>query len=283
MAERTRGSVHPAKFANHIVGLGKSRLVCHVATLRGFRTHGNAKNYGLAMTTETAIKLRELRMRAGLSMQAVAKAAGYRGASSYQRYEDPASFSDEKLPLKLVARLADVLVGKGSPPITQSEVLNLAGINSIQAATDAAHVFDGGFSENGAEPIGESPADGLRLAEHVAPFRILNNAMNRHPLAMVEGDTAYADCSGETVENIQMGDAVIVQCMPRTADGEGRFRAEHAAFVLLDALTDIIALHDAGAPLCADADARQAALAETCARLLLKKSSARTGLSCSAE
>ena len=64
----------------------------------------------------------------------------------------------------------------------------------------------------------------------------------------------------------------------------GRFRAEHAAFVMLDALIEIIREHGDQADPCGDDGPRlQAALAETCARLLLANVSGRTGIRCSAD
>jgi len=59
-------------------------------------------------------------------MAEMAKALGYRGASSYQRYEDEALTKGDTLPFKVVKNLVPALVGKGSPEITESEVLALA-------------------------------------------------------------------------------------------------------------------------------------------------------------
>lgn len=71
--------------------------------------------------------LKQLRERSGLSMEAVAKAAGYRGASSYQRYEDPETFRKPYLPLDLAEKLARAMAGKGNPPIAPGEVMALTG------------------------------------------------------------------------------------------------------------------------------------------------------------
>ncbi len=77
--------------------------------------------------TET---LKTLRERAGLSMDRLARACGYKGASSYQRYENPAMYGKQWLPLPLVASVADVLTGLGEPPSARDEVLALAGITA---------------------------------------------------------------------------------------------------------------------------------------------------------
>ncbi len=85
----------------------------------------------MAKTDSIPQQLKALRERSGLSMAQMAKALGYRGASSYQRYEDPSLFTKSNLHLPLVRALADVLVGKGSPPIRREEVLMLAGIADL--------------------------------------------------------------------------------------------------------------------------------------------------------
>jgi len=77
----------------------------------------------MAMNDVTA-RLRELRKRAGMSMAQLAKALGYSHSSGYQRYED-ASLT-KRLRYEFVVKLAEVLVGKGDPPIEQHEVMALA-------------------------------------------------------------------------------------------------------------------------------------------------------------
>lgn len=77
--------------------------------------------------------LKALRERAGLSMDRLARACGYKGASSYQRYEDASLYTRPWLPLPLVAKVADALSGLGTPPIARGEVLALAGIRDAAA------------------------------------------------------------------------------------------------------------------------------------------------------
>lgn len=72
-------------------------------------------------------RLKALRTRAGLSMARLARAAGYKQASSYQRYENE-SETFEFLPIPVGRRLAAVLVGKGKPPIELHEVMALCGV-----------------------------------------------------------------------------------------------------------------------------------------------------------
>ncbi|MEP0518528.1 MAG: S24 family peptidase [Hyphomicrobiales bacterium] len=71
--------------------------------------------------------LRELRMRAGLSMEEVAKALGLRGASSYQRYESADQYKGGFFKRDLVAKLTKALAGKGEPAIRNEDVWALAG------------------------------------------------------------------------------------------------------------------------------------------------------------
>jgi transcriptional regulator with XRE-family HTH domain len=73
-----------------------------------------------------ATRLKELRERAGLSMAEMARLLGLKGASSYQRYEDPSTFKRKYLPREKVDLLIQ-LVGRGSPPITIVEIETLAG------------------------------------------------------------------------------------------------------------------------------------------------------------
>lgn len=82
--------------------------------------------------------LKSLRERAGLSMDRLAQACGYKGASSYQRYEDADLYHKRWLPLPLVLKLAEALVGRGAPPIARAEVLALAGVAEVPSGAAPA-------------------------------------------------------------------------------------------------------------------------------------------------
>jgi len=71
-------------------------------------------------------RLSELRTRSGLSLDEVAFRANYRGRSSVQKYF-AASYDPPVLDRLIAARLARALVGEGSPPIVEAELLSLAG------------------------------------------------------------------------------------------------------------------------------------------------------------
>lgn len=61
-------------------------------------------------------------------MGALAKRCGYKGASSYQRYENSDLFTEDFLPMKLVKKLVKALEGQGVPPIERHELIELGGI-----------------------------------------------------------------------------------------------------------------------------------------------------------
>lgn len=67
-------------------------------------------------------RFRDLRERAGLSMDELARRMGYKGASSIQRYENPDDYKKSYIGPDLAAKLQRALVGKGSPPIEATEV-----------------------------------------------------------------------------------------------------------------------------------------------------------------
>lgn len=75
-----------------------------------------------------AEKLRKLRERAGLSMERLARECGYKGASSYQRYENADQYTKPLLPVPLAIKIADALAGRGDPAVTREDVLALAGV-----------------------------------------------------------------------------------------------------------------------------------------------------------
>lgn len=72
-------------------------------------------------------KLRKLLRRSGLSLQELAVASHYKGASSIQRYFSDSEYTREFLHPSVAHVFADALEGKGSPAITRAEVLELAG------------------------------------------------------------------------------------------------------------------------------------------------------------
>jgi SOS-response transcriptional repressor LexA len=70
-------------------------------------------------------KIRELRLRAGLTVAEAARRGGWAQASSYHRYEDQSRFTRKWLPMDVAERLSNAFVGLGNPQITTGEILAL--------------------------------------------------------------------------------------------------------------------------------------------------------------
>lgn len=71
-------------------------------------------------------RLLELRKRSGLTLEQVSSLAGYRGRSSVQQFFR-SDYDPGILDSRVATRLADAMVGKGAPPIDESEIYALAG------------------------------------------------------------------------------------------------------------------------------------------------------------
>ena len=167
-------------------------------------------------------RVRSLRKRSGLSMDQFAQRLGMKGASSFQRYEDPTKYAGGYLRRDLVAQMAEVLVGKGTPTISNAEVWELAGPEFAATPPEipnasigrkipatVAHIplygqavggIDGEFVLN----------EGSRLADIVAP----------HSLSTIDG--AYAvSVSGESMEPRYFdGEVVFVHPKRRPVRGD---------------------------------------------------------------
>ena len=74
--------------------------------------------------------LARLRARSGLSLDEVARAGGYKGRSSVQRFFHP-DYDVDYLAMDVAHRLAAAFAGKGDPPIGAEEVLGLAGVPTL--------------------------------------------------------------------------------------------------------------------------------------------------------
>lgn len=127
MAQCTGQPVDAAKLVNDALGL------VHRPLIRFQRKSVNVENVcvtldiGIMIEIPVARRLKELRERADVDMHKMAKAAGLKGASSYQHYENETLFTQKYLPLEYVEAWAPLLVSRGRPPIAESEVWDLAG------------------------------------------------------------------------------------------------------------------------------------------------------------
>jgi transcriptional regulator with XRE-family HTH domain len=110
-----------------------------------------------------------LRERANLSLQELAKAIGYAGASSIQRYES-AEYSKDTIDIGLAAKVAKALVGKGEPPITANEVWILARPD-LRPSAGIISSFDPDAPEiEYADPVDEIAPEGATYSrEHWQP------------------------------------------------------------------------------------------------------------------
>lgn len=75
-------------------------------------------------------------------MASIAKAMGYNGASSYQRYENATLYKGGYLPRDWVDNFRRAVVGKGAPPIDDGEIWELAGPEFRQQRISLVESFD---------------------------------------------------------------------------------------------------------------------------------------------
>lgn len=171
-------------------------------------------------------RLRKLRERAELSMEAIATACGYKTPSGYQRYESAELFTKPWLPVELVEKLEAVLVGKGDPLITADEVRELAGVarwvGQKLKVTDNVVDFAGtSYAAVGVWDIQVSAGHGAIVydtePEAFNLFRVdfLKN-VSRAPLGMLAVIRVSGDSMANTLHN---GDHVLVD---RTINRIGR-------------------------------------------------------------
>lgn len=70
--------------------------------------------------------LRALRERSKLTMAQISHRMGYKSATGYQRFEEPATYAKrDHLELSEARRLIEALSGKGEPPIQPGEIWKL--------------------------------------------------------------------------------------------------------------------------------------------------------------
>ncbi len=112
--------------------VGDDRAVgVHTLDLRDERTFVNlesvqgAWHQPYAMANDVKALIRDLKDRSGLSLDKLAKRAGFAGASSIQRYFDE---ERDRLDYGVAGRFAKALVGLGAPAITEEEVYALSGL-----------------------------------------------------------------------------------------------------------------------------------------------------------
>lgn len=120
-----------------------------------------------------ADRLNELRARSGLSIDALAKAMGFAGASSIQRYFRADQLKDEPLRPAIIKKLMGALVGRGKPAITADEVRALGmddSVEDIVLGLATQHDFSGPPKEAPATPVNAQMTGPVSLSsEHRIP------------------------------------------------------------------------------------------------------------------
>lgn len=91
----------------------------------------NAKKEAQMAPKPPRERLRAIRERSGISGSQVARDLGYASPPGYIRYEQPRQ-GDEPIPYDLIKRLIPLLVGRGNPPVTAQELLELTDAKEIR-------------------------------------------------------------------------------------------------------------------------------------------------------
>lgn len=147
-------------------------------------------------------RLKELRVRAGLSVRGTAEALGM-PSTTYQAYEDKTKFKKTILPLDLARRIASVFAEQGVDP---ADVLTLAGLGEediehvqvLPAATDRV-LDDLGLAIVPELELGYSMGGGSVFSDYrqtgIVPFKrdwlrgVVNGSMSDLFVARGEGDS----------------------------------------------------------------------------------------------
>lgn len=204
MIQRTSKRPNAAAIINPFAIVGHTHLV------RMERTKVNLENVVRiwdyrAMTTNpsTGTKLLALKQRSGLSLRAIAAAAGYKGASSIQRYFS-ADYDSEYLPPEVAERLSKVFEGKGRPAIMAEEVTELAAYmpsrsGSATLAEQTAIAFVWHVARQFGADVDRSDPEVLRLARFLqALLKLLASHEATNGTELVDGLFAGAALEAQT-------------------------------------------------------------------------------------
>lgn len=156
MAQGTREGADAAALSDDALGCGHVRNVRHSHTyVNDVDKVRRKSDTGRMSDQKTGEILQELKRRAGMSLDAIARAAGYAGRSSVQVFFSPSY--EKLLDSEVAQKLAGALAGKGVPPIQRNELLALTGVlesNGIPVR------FEGASS---AKPAHDLPVYGTSL------------------------------------------------------------------------------------------------------------------------
>lgn len=91
-------------------------------------------------------RLKALRKRADLTQTDLSKACEFAGPTGYSRFENDERYARELIPIRIIDAILPLLVGRGSPPITALEVLEIseiAGCKSLSMILEQGTKVDG--------------------------------------------------------------------------------------------------------------------------------------------
>lgn len=165
----------PSESPNAATLINPLGVISHTHLVRIGRTMVNLPNVEnicdallMAVAESTGRTLLDFKERSGLSLSKIAKAAGYAGASSIQRYFD--EDYDKLLPPEIAERLTKALVGRGRPAITVEEMAGLTAYSNIGAPFSlvnerVAAVFVWHVAQRFGAEIARDDPEVLRLAK----------------------------------------------------------------------------------------------------------------------
>jgi len=108
-----------------ISGMAPTSVACESERIMRLATYcGRVQTAAMRDVSAVARRLKQIRMRAGLSIRQVAEALGMEYGSSYQHYED--RFKKALLPLDLIMRLVPIFGPRGIDP---ADLFALAGVD----------------------------------------------------------------------------------------------------------------------------------------------------------
>lgn len=81
--------------------------------------------------------LKALRKRAGVRAAECAEAMGLRGPTGYLRYENDTLYDTQRIPYRVVQSISKLLVGRGIPPVTLSELVAISEAGQLGSVVEA--------------------------------------------------------------------------------------------------------------------------------------------------
>lgn len=153
------------------------------------------------MADSIPIRIRRLLTRSGVSQETAAKSMGYSHASGLQRYLSEEDYTKEYVSLGFAKKLAAAVVGKGNPPVTENEVLELAGVVAPVVATPIEALPGPAMPSVNALPV-DVPVLGTAVGGSAGDFSLNGQIMDyvRRPPGMARNRNIFCIfLSGESM------------------------------------------------------------------------------------